>query len=286
MLRKYGLMVVLVMLLLAPPLQPGTKELRELQALQTEVVQLQTKVIDLQKKLDANAKLMNDLLTQIKDDVGTTSAAVTGLRKQMQTQEKQGEGLASDLGRQLRGISEKLDGTDQRLSTLAERVSELRLKTADANPNVPGRESAPAADELYNASYKDFLSGNYEMSLEGFQKFLRYYSKTERGAEAQYYVGESFYGLKRYGDAIKAFDELAGTYPGAQANAPAQFKSGLAFMEMNDRPAAIARFQTVVTKYPETPEANLARKRLELLGASVRPATPTKPKAAGARRPQ
>lgn len=108
------------------------------------------------------------------------------------------------------------------------------------------------------------------MALSEFQQFVRYYGKTERAAEAQYYIGDALFGLKRFGEAIKAFDEVGRNYPTAPVNAPALFKAGQAFMELGNREEAITRFRAVVEKFPDAPEASLSKKRLELLGANIR----------------
>lgn len=269
MLRRYGL-AFLCAVLFIPAAQAGTKE--EIIQLQTDVVQLQTKIVDLQRTMDTQTRAMRDLLTQIKDDLGNTSASVRDIRKQLANQQGEMDVSVRDIAKKVTSLGEKLDETNQRLTILGDQISKQQLKEVRPDGNQPGAEGAPQADKLYDNAYKDFLQGNFELALDGFQKFVRYYGRTDKAPEAQYYIGESLYAMKRFGDAIKAYDEINSNYPAAPVNAPALFKAGNSFMELGNRNEAISRYQAVVEKFPEAPEASLAKKRLELLGANTRPA--------------
>ncbi|MBI1748363.1 MAG: tol-pal system protein YbgF [Acidobacteria bacterium] len=272
MLRRYVL-ASFFCIVLTSALAAGTKE--QLIQLQTDVLDLQTKLVSLQKNTDANAKLVRDLLIQIKDDLGLAATAVKDINKRMLKQEGEADANYTDLIKQIRALGEKLDDGNQRLSVLADKFDKMRLKEEPAKPGVV---NAPPADELYTNAYKDFLSTAFDLSLQEFQDFLRFYPNSDRAPEAQYYIGESYYGLKRYGEAIKAFAEVTAKYPTAAVNAPALLKAGLAHFELGNRPDAINRLQTVIEKYPEAPEASIAKKRLELMGVGLKPAAPSRPK--------
>lgn len=268
MLKKYGL-VFLCSVFLTATLSAGTKE--EIIQLQSDVLALQNKIIELQKSHDASAKAARDLLNQIKDDVGASLSSINDFKKRVQSRQDETDATFNDLVRKINSLGEKLDENTQRLNILAEQVSRLQLKTIEPDSSKAGAANAPPADKTFDNAYKDFLAGNFDMSLQGFQTFMRYYGDhSDKAPEAQFYIGESYYGLKRYNEAIKTFDELYSKYPTSSVSASALYKAGLAFMDLNNRPEAITRLRTLVENFPTSNEANLARDRLKLLGADVR----------------
>ncbi len=59
-------------------------------------------------------------------------------------------------------------------------------------------------------------------------------------------------------------------YPGGEKAGPAYLKKGLALLELNRTADAVIQLNHVITAYPQSEEARIARDRLEGLGLSAR----------------
>ena len=84
---------------------------------------------------------------------------------------------------------------------------------AGAVPGAGGMAAAPdstaaplgpppaTANDLYDAAYRDFSRGNYDLAIEGFRELLKYYPNMNLSDNAQYWIGECYYGLNKLSDA-------------------------------------------------------------------------------------
>ena len=135
--------------------------------------------------------------------------------------------------------------------------------------NVP----APANEnpmEVYQAAYRDYQRGNWDLALAGFRDFLTRYPDSELSPNAEYWIGESLYSQKKYSEAIDQFNRVVDKYPKSDKAPAALLKKGYGYLAMNDRPRAIVQFQYVVHEYPNSRESALARERLKQLGIDIK----------------
>lgn len=146
------------------------------------------------------------------------------------------------------------------------------VPTATAAPQPPMSEinvPAPAGEnpmEVYQAAYRDYQRGNWDLALAGFRDFLQKYPDSELTPNAEYWIGESLYSQKKYSEAIDQFNRVVDKYPKSDKAPGALLKKGYGYLAMNDRPRAIVQFQYVVHEYPNSREAALAKDRLRQLG--------------------
>jgi len=120
--------------------------------------------------------------------------------------------------------------------------------------------------EVYQAAYRDYQRGNYDLALAGFRDFLARYPESELAANTEYWIGESLYSQKKYSEAIEEFNRVVNKYPKSDKAPGALLKKGYAYLALNDRPRAIVQFQYVVHEYPNSRESALAKDRLKQLG--------------------
>ena len=124
--------------------------------------------------------------------------------------------------------------------------------------------------EVYQAAYRDYQRGNYDLALAGFRDFLARYPDSELAANAEYWIGESLYSQKKYSEAIDEFNRVVNKYPKSDKAPGALLKKGYAYLAINDRPRAIVQFQYVVHEYPNSRESALAKDRLRQLGVDTK----------------
>jgi len=131
--------------------------------------------------------------------------------------------------------------------------------------------SMPETPEaLYRAAYEDYMRGNYELALQGFQEYVKRYPDTDLTDNALYWTGECYDALDRPDDALAAFSAVLEKYPSSDKAAAAQLKKGLVLLKKGDRGQGVINLQYVVYEHPGTKEADLAREKLGSLGITIR----------------
>ena len=181
----------------------------------------------------------------------------------------------------------RLDRMAQQLTQAQHDIDDLKAAAARAavppaaatSPAMPGPPMtevtvpAPVSEnpmEVYQAAYRDYQRGNYDLALAGFRDFLVRYPESELAANAEYLIGESLYSQKKYSEAIEEFNRVVNKYPKSDKAPGALLKKGYAYLAINDRPRAIVQFQYVVHEYPNSRESALAKDRLKQLGIDTK----------------
>ena len=163
-----------------------------------------------------------------------------------------------------------------------ERLSEIsdRLRTATAMPQpqaggAPGLSALPGAGQsptpagpaipprdLYQQAYSDFARKNYDLSVQGFQEYLRLYRDTDLADNAQYWVGECLQAQGKYEDAVTAFNALLRDFTDSDKIPDARYKKGVALEALGRKSQAVLEYRFVVERFPNSPAARLAREKL------------------------
>ncbi len=146
----------------------------------------------------------------------------------------------------------------------------------DTEQEVPAPTPTPAPtladtpEALYQSAYRDYMGGNYQLALNGFQEYIRRFPDTDLTDNAQYWIGECYDALGQEKEALDAFSTLLEKYPASDKAAAAQLKKGLVALKMGDQGQGVVNLQYVVYEHPGTPEADLAREKLRSLGITIR----------------
>jgi tol-pal system protein YbgF len=120
--------------------------------------------------------------------------------------------------------------------------------------------------ETYQAAYRDYQRGNFDLAIEGFRDFLRAAPNSDLADNAAYWIGESLFSQKKYREAIAQFDSVVTKFPRSDKVPGALLKKGYAYISVGERSQGIVQLQYVVHEHPRSQEASLARQRLKQLG--------------------
>src|SRR6185503_16921202 len=126
---------------------------------------------------------------------------------------------------------------------------------------------------LYARVMEEFKHRDYEAALAGFRLFLELHGQTSLAANAQYWVGECQYRMGRYKDALKSFYNVVSYYPLSPKLAASTLKIAQIYTRLKDHEKARMMYERVIDQYPESAEAELARKALD--AAPMREEEPT-----------
>ncbi len=125
---------------------------------------------------------------------------------------------------------------------------------------------------LYDRVMEEFKHRDYEAALAGFRLFLELHGHTSLAANAQYWVGECQFRMGRYKEALKAFYNVVSYHPLSPKLVSSTLKIGQTYSKLKDHEKARMMYERVVDQYPDSPEADVARKALEADAARVEPA--------------
>jgi tol-pal system protein YbgF len=231
------------------------------------VIKLDQVATDLQTaqgKLEENSHLLADFSQRI-DDQAFRSKDLAGRLDVLDGQIAALEKSVADLGKSGPATGKGGAGTPDQKSAGA---PEGKAGSADQTVVLPGRPTEKdkatgmSPSEAYGLAYNDYLKGNYDLSLLGFQSFLTQFKATSLAPNAQYWIGESYYGKKEYLKAIDAFDKVVSDYPKSDKVPGALLKAGYACIEIGDKARGRTYLKKVVENYPLSNEGKLAKNKL------------------------
>lgn len=116
---------------------------------------------------------------------------------------------------------------------------------------------------LYDRVMEEFKHRDYEAALAGFRLFLELHGQSSLAANAQYWAGECQYRMGRYKEALKSFYHVVSYYPLSPKLAASTLKIGQTYTRLKDHEKARMMYDRVVDQYPESAEAELARKAID-----------------------
>jgi tol-pal system protein YbgF len=135
-------------------------------------------------------------------------------------------------------------------------------------PSTPAGSGNPM--DTYNAAYRDYQRGNFDLAIEGFREFIEGNPRSDLADNAAYWLGESLFSQKKYRDAIEQFDSVVTRYPKSDKVPGALLKKGYAYISIGERAQGVVQLQYVLHEHPTSSEAALARQRLRQLGIETK----------------
>lgn len=161
---------------------------------------------------------------------------------------------------QLKEMQEKEFNAGKKDSTKAE---------AKKDQSKQASQPASAQNEVqtaYKVALDTFYSKKYKESEALFKQFMKKYPDSSLMPNAGYWLGECYYGQKRYDEAILSFQSVVGAYPKHHKAADSLLKTGYSYERLGDKENARFYLQQFMEKYPKSESAPLARAALSRLG--------------------
>jgi tol-pal system protein YbgF len=160
-------------------------------------------------------------------------------------------------GTTTRQVSEQMERLETRLDETLRRFSEVAQRAAP-----PATPSALDPNQLYDQATSDLTQGRYGLALQGFRDFLRRFPDAELADNAQYGVGECFFAQSKFDSAATEYARVDQSWPQGDRVPAALYKLALSQENMGQADAARKMLQTLVKRFPQSGEAQLARERL------------------------
>lgn len=104
--------------------------------------------------------------------------------------------------------------------------------------------------------------GQYEQSIVAFNKFKAAYPNSKYADNAQYWLGQANYVLRKYKKALTMFQQLISQFPDSAKSPDARLKIAYVYYELKNWSASRDALQQVIGLYPEATVAKKAKERL------------------------
>ncbi len=174
------------------------------------------------------------------------------------------DGQMSDLERQLNRYEEERAGLDRREQSLEDRISQQQETLAAAgsqNYRSTGTSSSRASSfsDGYQDALQSYRSRQYREAVQKFEALLQMNNRHSLSDNCQYWIGESYYALGNYQQAIAAFQSVF-TFSDSNKDDDAQLKLGLCYIRLNDEEQAKREFEKLVNNYPTSEYVNIAKR--------------------------
>ena len=230
----------------------------------------------LASKVDNDTKATTTYLNDVNRSVGSVAKAVETMNAQLVPRIEEQDRRLDDLTKLIQAMDAQHAATSQAIMQLQSAREQVPTKISEDSTQAPpppvvahaSRETSAhtgQARESYDRYITTFKQGNLDAAMHGFSQFLTEYPTSELAANAQYWLGECYYGKKDYARAIEAFDRVKVDYPGSEKVPSALLKKGFAYLALKDRNRASSVWRQVVDGYPNSPEAGKALEKLAQL---------------------
>ena len=184
----------------------------------------------------------------------------------------------TEVQRQLLQIQELTGQSQQQLSRLkrdiddrAEQMNRFVVAPTPTPTDTTAAAAAPpaaptaSAEQMYNGGLANYRRGSVMVARRAFADFVQQYPTHPNVPDAMYWIAES-YETQAGDSAITRYEELKTKFPQHRRAATALYKVGYVYETVVKDPAkARAAYQRVITEYPRSDEAELAKSRLESL---------------------
>jgi len=281
--------VLPLLVLAAFPLAAQKEKIAEIQR---DMLLMQDQIRALQRSQDEKLAAMQVLLQQTLEATNKANTAVAVLDSSIATKLKEQEKMVgapvANLGSKVDTMANDFAGVRESITDLSARLGKLQTQITDinsaiktlqkqpepppavppANPNAP--PTGVTAESLFNSAMRDKTAGNSDLSIEGFQSYLKWFGNTDLAPNAQYYIGEIKYLKGDYDGALQAFDTLLEKYPDNAKTCDAMLQKGRALVKAGFKAEARQEFTSLIKKFPTHENASKAKTELAALGVPAR----------------
>jgi tol-pal system protein YbgF len=252
------------------------------------------------QQLMADLRILQEQTQLLQNMMGTLGDAIKAVNTRLDQQAEINRRAVADekllvetLVNDLRVVREKVDDNNVRVGSLSQEVDALRqlvqqalarMTAPPADPNAPvstTSTTAPAAaggpggsgaspTKTYEQAYGDYVSGLFDLAVDGFEAFLKDFPTATQASNAQFYIGRAYLQDGKYDKAVESFDKVIRNYA-ASTNVPDSYAlKGLALQSLKQNDRAREAWEFVIKTYPDTTAASLAKQRLPQLGPATR----------------
>jgi tol-pal system protein YbgF len=273
-----------ILIAAATLLASGCISTSDFEAAQRQIAELQEELASIKRTASSKEEVQNvnvriaEQTEQLLRSNAQLVARVASIESEIQTT----QGGIEQSSHRLDQLTQQLGKAQRDLDDMKSLIAAMQAQpAADPGTNAPapsgGQVNVPAPPaasgdpmELYQAAYRDYQRGNFDLAIEGFRDFLSVNKVPDLADNAEYWIAESLFSQKKYREAIEQFDVVVSKHPRSDKVPGALLKKGFSYISLGERAQGVVQLQYVVHEHPRSQEASLARQRLKALGIETR----------------
>ena len=140
-----------------------------------------------------------------------------------------------------------------------ERATPSTIDAGQANVSMTGNYQ-----EDYQIALQSYYNRNYKQAIQMFEELLSINSSHSLSDNCRYWIGESYYGLGNYNQAIIEFTKVS-SFSKSNKMDDAQLKLGLCFWRLGDSERAAQELERLISDFPESEYVGKAQEFLAKL---------------------
>ena len=257
--------------------------------LQTQVQALQDQMARMQQSFDERMGIMKNLVEQTTDNINRLNQSLDALNKNLQTQSTDQGAKTDQVSAQVQSLHDAVDELKARMAKVSKQLDDVQAAQQNLQAQPPAgqpgtapqgavqqpQSQAPPPDVLYNNGLRDYNAAKYDLAVQEFADYLKFYSNTDLAGNAQFYLADIEYRQGDYQKAIKDYDKVIEQYPEGNKAAAAQLKKGYALLNTGQKDAGTRELRALIARYPRSLEAQQAKDRLRQVGAAPTASKPS-----------
>jgi len=172
----------------------------------------------------------------------------------------------------------KIEELEHKIALLVEALKDIQsqIDALEVSPRVRKKRSGPATFkpasasgilsttpeyDAYQHALRVFNARNYTEARKLFFTLLKEHPRGKFADNAQYWIGECYYALGDFAQAISAFKKVFGFTNSTKAD-DAQYKTAKAYLSMGQKAIARSEWEKLLTRYPSSEYVPRVKKAL------------------------
>ncbi len=204
-------------------------------------------------RFDQQAKAQLELANQIQrqaEEIARLRGQIETLTYELETAKKRQQDFYLDLDTRLR------------------KFEAPGAASAATSPDSGAANAAPAADpakegQEYEAALNQFKAAKYKEAAASFAAFVQKYPGSSLAPNAQYWLGNAWYGQRNCTKAIEAQSVVTTKYADSAKAPDAWLAIATCQQELGNPTGAKRSLDTLLARYPTSPAAESAQQRLK-----------------------
>ena len=209
---------------------------------------------------------LQELQTQMSGSNETSTALNTKLDEIILTHDENIKQLKLVMG-ELSTLIDSINSsyvTKEEYNTLATEINSFKLEVSKQLKKIARSGNSPYDNKSNAKVEKDAFSlykkKKYADAIDAYEHLIK---KNYKPARSHYYIGESYFQLNEYSNAIVYFKESAKRYSKADYMPSLMLHTAISLEKTKDTDGAQQFFQALVAKYPSSSEAKKAQKFID-----------------------
>ncbi|RKY81698.1 hypothetical protein DRQ07_03375 [candidate division KSB1 bacterium] len=170
-----------------------------------------------------------------------------------------------DLQKKLQALENEKNATETQKNELKNKIDN-QTKAIQTTSTYPVSNNKPPVTfksrsfaDRYQEALQTYRNRQFVSAIEKFENLLATDSNNSLSDNCQYWIGECYYGLGRYEEAIIAFEKVF-SFSKSNKDDDAQLKLGLCQLRLNNKQKAKEEFQKLIDQFPTSEYVSVAKR--------------------------